>query len=124
MGAFALNEHNDIYFKNGDIAIIPGNNTDEEIAQRIKIRLQFFQGEWYLNTAHGVPYFPEIFGTKDITSNAFDSFMQEQILDVEGVTEILQTKTDYDTKQRKLFYEFKVVTINSTSIIDNIVTNI
>ena len=77
MSGFALNKENDLYFTNGKLAFINGTNTDQEILQRIRVRLRFFQGEWYLNINHGIPYLNNILGTKQININIIDNFFRD-----------------------------------------------
>lgn len=121
MSTLALNSDNDIYFDDsGKLVFIQGTNSDKEILQRIKVRLRFFKGEWFLNTDHGLPYFDNILGTKPLNLNILESIFRTQILDVEGVKSILESTIDYDGNQRKILYNFKAVSINNTSITSNV----
>lgn len=119
MSSIAL-QSNDIYFKNGRLVLINGSNTDLEILQRIKVRLRFFQGEWFLNTDHGIPYFQNILGTKNLNLDVVQSLFQAQILEVEGVKDMISSLIDYDPQQRKVLYTFEAITINNTKIKDYI----
>jgi hypothetical protein len=121
MTTLAINSDNDLYFTDRRLTIISGSNTDEEILQRIKIRLRFFKDEWYLNSDHGLPYFEDILGTKNVDINGVESLFREQILDVEGVREITESAIDYDGTTRKLSYSFSAVSINNTVITEDLV---
>ena len=112
MSSLGLKE-NDIYFGNGRLVLITGSNTDAEILQRVKVRLRFFLGEWFLNTDHGIPYFQDILGTKNLNLDVVQSLFQSEILDVEGVSEMITSLIDYDEKQRKVLYTFEALTINN-----------
>lgn len=121
MSTLALNSDNDLYFVNNRIILISGNNSDEEILQRVKVRLKFFKDEWYLNSDHGIPYFQDILGTKNLDLNILDSIIREQVLAVEGIKEILETSVDFDADDRRVDFFFQATTINNTTISDNFI---
>jgi hypothetical protein len=117
MSTIKLNSSNDVYFDEfGKIVFISGINSDEEIKQRLQIKLKTFKGEWFLDTEHGVPYFFDILGTKNIDLNILESFLKSAILEVDGVKQIIQSNIDYKPKERQLIYNFQASTINNTSI--------
>lgn len=134
MSTLALNSDNDVYFTSaGRLVTIADKNSDAEILQRIKVRLRFFKGEWYLNTEHGVPYFDDaldnnggseengILGSKSLDNNIIESIFRKAILSVEGVKGLLESSVDYDPTERKVSYYFSAVSINNTTIIDNLI---
>ena len=121
MTTLALNSDNDLYFTDRRLTIISGTNTDEEILQRIKVRLRFFKDEWFLNSEHGLPYFQDILGTKNVDINVIESLFREQLLDIEGVKEIQESSIDYAGTDRQLSYAFSAISINNTVITDNLV---
>lgn len=132
MSTLALNSDNDLYFtSSGRLVTIDNKNTDEEILQRIKVRLRFFKDEWFLNSEHGIPYFqdiispeasdPYILGNKSLDLNILESIFREQILDVEGVKGLIESSVDYVGTDRKLTYFFQAVSINNTKITDNLI---
>lgn len=123
MSTLAINSDNDLYFNSaGRLATIAESNTDEEILQRIKVRLRFFKGEWYLNTENGIPYFQDILGSKSFDNNILESIFRKAILDVEGVKGLIESSVDYDPNERKINYFFKALSINNTVITDNLIT--
>lgn len=122
MSTLKLNSNNDVYFSDaGRLVVISGVNSDEEILQRVKVRLRSFKGEWFLNTDYGVPYFFDILGTKSLDLNIAESFLRTAILAVEGVKEMIQSVVDYDSAERKVSYTFQATTINNTVITDDLV---
>jgi hypothetical protein len=121
MSTLALNSNNDLYFDNKKLAIISGNNSDKEILQRVRMRLKFFKDEWFLNSGHGIPYFDDILGTKNLDLNIIESILREQILNVEGVREIVESSIDYDNKERKLKYSVNLISINNSVITDKLI---
>ena len=60
----------------------------ETVAQRLKIRLLTFLGEWIINTAYGVPWWQSILGKKQ-PKERVDLILQQQILLEEGVKELV-----------------------------------
>lgn len=81
-----LGPDNDLVFVNGATPVTQLNFN--VIAQRLKIRLQTFLGEYNFNTSYGVPYFQRIFG-KRVRKQEVDNIFQQQILLEEGVVEIV-----------------------------------
>lgn len=122
MSTLAINSDNDIYFTTaGRLVLIEGQDSNEEILQRIKIRLRFFKSEWFLNIDHGVPYFQDILGSKSLDNNIIESIFRKEILAVKGVKSLIESSIDYDPIERKIIYFFKALSINSTLIIDNLI---
>ena len=121
MSTLALNSDNDLYFTDRRLTIISGSNTDNEILQRIGVRLRFFKDEWYLDSEHGLPYFQDILGTKNIDINTIESLFKTQLLNIAGVKEITESLIDYDGVTRKLSYSFSAISINNTVITDNLI---
>jgi len=70
------------------------------VAQRLQIRLQSFLGEWFINTAYGIPYWQQLLGKK-INKTAADRIFQEQILSERGVREI----TSFSSTLKNRIYE-------------------
>lgn len=77
---------NDVVFINGQCPVTTSDFN--VVAQRLKIRLLTFLGEYDFNTEYGVPYFQRILG-KRIRKQDIDNIFQQQILLEEGVVEIL-----------------------------------
>lgn len=76
----------DLVFVNGACPITDGYS--DVVAQRLYIMLRTFQGEWYMNETHGVPYLQSILGYK-VRKSVVDRILQEKILAEEGVAEIV-----------------------------------
>ena len=82
----------DLEFKNGDLTggIVTG---DDEVIQRIRTRLFRELGEWFLNTASGLPWYQDgkgILGSPLRDKGAVDLFIRKQALGTEGVSRILK----------------------------------
>lgn len=48
----------DLVFTNGDLSFV---EQDEYVAQKLKIRFQFFWQEWFYDQRLGIPYFRDVF---------------------------------------------------------------
>ena len=82
---------------------------DDLIAQRIKQRLWFFRGEWYLAVRSGVPYFQEVL-VKGTAQSRVESILKAAIVGTEGVTELTAFDLSYDATNRVLTLAFSVRT--------------
>lgn len=97
-------ETNDLVFTNG---VCPVTNTDfSVVGQRLKIRLQTFQGEYDFNTGYGVPYFQRILGKK-IRKQDVDNIFQQIILEEVGVLEILKFNSTLINKTYNLNFSVR-----------------
>lgn len=87
----------------------------ETVGQRLKIRLQTFLGEWFLNTAYGVPYWQQLLGQKQKSKAAADIIFQQQILSEEGVKEIVTFDSTFVNRKYSLTFQVRVVTGDITA---------
>ena len=78
----------------------------EEIAQRLKIKLSWFKGEWFLDENYGIPYFQEIF-VKGIDLDDIDDIYRTQIIQEDGVIDLLSYDSDFNSSTRKLEVQAK-----------------
>lgn len=113
-----------IDYSTGDVIFVNGPLTKsdvtqplvETVQQRLFIRLRTFLGEWFLNTAYGVPYFQDVLGKKT-TKSAVDLIMQQQILAEVGVKEITYFNSTLINRQYSLNFRVKVVDGSTTDTI-------
>lgn len=85
---------NDLIFVNGTPTVT--QTQSEIVAQRLKIKLQTFLGEWFLDRTIGVPYFQQILG-KGRSKQAIDVIFQNIIANDEGVIEIREFSSSLDS---------------------------
>ena len=97
----------------GDIDVSGGDlhlTSDlEAIRQSIRIHLEFFRGEWFLDVDAGLPYFQEIL-IKNPQLPALQSIFRAELLKVQGVTSVQSISLDFDRTSRALTVTFRVVT--------------
>lgn len=96
----------DLAFIDQSVAFV--ENVDFVI-QKLKIKLQFFLGEWFLDTAVGVPFYSDIL-IKNPNFPDIENILKATILEVDGVNEILEFKSEFSRSIRKLDVTFKVNT--------------
>lgn len=77
------------------------------VTQGLRIRLQTFRGEWFLNLDEGVPYFQDLLGQKFVETRARSAF-RTAIMATPGVVEIIHLVVDFDRGLRTLSIDFKV----------------
>lgn len=76
----------------------------------MKIRLQSFLGEWFINTVYGVPYWQRLLGIKQTSKAAADLIFQQEILKEEGVKEIVSFESTFVNRKYSLVFKVRVVT--------------
>lgn len=81
----------------------------EATAQRIKVRLKLFLGEWFLDLLAGVPYYQDILvKNPDITK--VNSLIREAILTVPTVQRIITYQFTTNNADRTFTVNFKCST--------------
>ena len=115
----ALNECNDIFLNGNRIAV---NNDAEQVAQKVKTKLLFYQGEWFLDITVGVPYFQQVF-VKPALIGTIESLIKSQIINTEGVKKLTFFKSNFDRKNRKFSVSFSAETIYGTISKDISISN-
>lgn len=99
---------NDIVYKNGKIVWVKG---DDEIVQRVRIRLRRVFGEWFLFYTAGIPYFNgQMLGSNDYDYTRLT--LRNEIIQTTGVTSCnaINIISDPQTKKVSVFAE---ITVNS-----------
>lgn len=103
---------NDIIFVNGQCPVT--QRLTDVVAQRLKITLYTFLGEWFLDTSIGVPYFQQIFG-KVRSKSTIDLIFQRIIANDPDVIEILSFESDLAASTRGYTMTFQVRVRDNTS---------
>lgn len=95
----------DLVFVNGQATVT--YTQSEIVAQRLKITLFTFLGEWFLDTSVGVPYFQQVLG-KGRSKSAIDVIFQSIIAADPGVIEIKEFSSTLDSGARGYEMTFSV----------------
>lgn len=101
----------DLVFINGQCPVT--QLQADVVAQRLRIKLYTFYGEWFLNTTIGVPYIQQIFG-KVRSKPTVDLIFQGLIAADPGVIEILSFTSEI-TGSRGYSMTFSVRVADNTA---------
>lgn len=113
-----LDSNNDLYInEKGDLDFT--TTTQQELQQRLSIRLLTYQGEWFLNELFGVPYLQQIIGVAKNKSTV-DTIMRAEIAEETGTSPITSFVSDYSPYDRSYILN---VTINTDEGVINIDVN-
>jgi hypothetical protein len=82
----------------------------QTVGQRLKIRLQTFMGEYFMDTTYGVPWWQRLLGVKQTSKAAADLVFQQQILLEPGVKEIVSFESTFVNRKYSLTFKVRVVT--------------
>jgi hypothetical protein len=94
----------DLDYQGGLVAVVTGQ---EALAQRIRLRLQVWRGEWFLNPDFGTPYRQQILGKDGFA--LIDPVLRSVILSVPGVIGFSRIpRYSYDNVTRKITVDFAV----------------
>ena len=86
----------------------------ESVRQRVAQRVRHYLGEWFLNTASGVPYYREIL-TRPTSVGAAVSAMTAAIRSVDGVADVLNAEGGIEAATRAFRYTATVTTTTGAS---------
>lgn len=96
----------------GNLVFVTGADA---VAQRVRSRLQFFRGEWFLDTRQGVPYFEDIL-VKNPRRELVVSLLREAILETPGVASITTFSLSIDNATRSASVTFKALTTDGDTV--------
>ncbi len=96
----------DLSIVDNDLQIV---SDADQLEQNLKIRLQFFLAEWFLNINNGLPFYSDIL-VKNPNIPNIDSIVKAQIIDTNGVEEILEYISSFDNTTREYSINFTVRT--------------
>ena len=93
--------------KTGDLVL------EDSVAQKIRIRLLWFEGEWRWNREEGMPYFDRLL-IKNPDLDSFESVVRGRIFEVEEVTDVKNVEISFDRKTRNAVIRFVAQTDQET----------
>jgi hypothetical protein len=101
-----LDDDGDLFIGSGDLAHVSGIDA---IAQSLKIRLRLIRGEWFLDTAAGIPLFDQVL-VKNPRVNLLRGIYRDAILAAPGVRALPELKLDLDSARRTLTIRYRATT--------------
>ena len=106
----------DIWLGNeGDLRISPQGDIlfGESVAQKINIKLRWFESEWRWDREVGLPYLSHLF-VKSPDTDFFEALVREKIFEVEEVTEVKEVDIVYDSRSRTGIIRYVALTDRET----------
>lgn len=95
----------DLVFTNGQLTVCDINTA---CAQKLRARLQFFLGEWFLDTNQGFPYLQYVFGVKNVNLGIAKQLFQNVLLSTSPIIGINSISLSLNNLTRALDFEFNV----------------
>jgi len=92
----------DLVVNNFDLTLV---DSTDQIAQNLAIRLRFFLAEWFLDIESGIPYYQDIL-IKAPNQFRVESVIKEEIINTDGIVEILSFSTNFNERDRKFTVSF------------------
>ena len=86
----------------------------DSLRQRVRQRLLFWAGTWFLDTSAGVPYTQNILGASGNVP-LITQMITDQILDVSGVQAVRNVRVSYDGDARHYTYSATVTGSDGTT---------
>lgn len=110
-----LDSQHDLLFKDGKLVLVSGANL---VAQRIKVTLLTFLGEWFIDTTIGIPYLEQVL-VKPADKTKIENIFRKKILSVSGVKKVQSVDTLINRSERVLEVKF-VVETSETVVRDSV----
>lgn len=83
----------DLKFVDGDLVL------SADVAQAVKVRTLFFEGEWFLDRSAGIPYFAEVF-VKPVNLDLVATLFRDAIVNTPGVLGLTRFVSGYQPDTR------------------------
>lgn len=103
MSDIALNDSGDIDLVNNAMYL---NSGGEAIRQHLQTHLGTFQGEWFLDTSVGIPWYQDIL-VKNPHFSLVQQIIKDAIFDTPGVIELRSLSIDFNKELREATVDFQ-----------------
>lgn len=103
----------DLIYINGETLVTQAKA--DVVAQRLKIKLNTFLGEWFLDLDVGIPYFQQILN-KVRNKSSIDAIFQTAIIEDPDVVEMISYSSNLDGRTRVFSLDFAVRVIGGEII--------
>ena len=110
-----LGTDGDLDLTGNQLSLTPDRTSS--VAQHLKIRLRFFQREWFLDTRLGIPYFERIL-VKRPNMSAVARIFREAVRETAGIKAISTFNIDFDPEVREAKVTFKAILEDSAEPLD------
>lgn len=92
------------------------SGTAQAAAQRLRVRLLMFLGEWFLDVTSGLPYFQEIFANTVPDEGVLRTLFRNQILADSYVVAVPECNVTIDRRLRNLAVDFTAQVVSGEAI--------
>lgn len=99
----------DLLFVDNDLVVTTVRS--ESLAQRLRVKLLTFRGEWFLDETVGVPYFQSIFG-KNRSKESVDAIFKQAIINEPEVKALLDYQSTLDSQYRVFSLSFRIRSVD------------
>lgn len=94
-------------------------NTPEAVGQAVLTRLRLNKGEWFIDTADGMPWMSEVLGERTVATR--DAAIKKRILGTTGVTQIDTYSSSFNAETRRFSVSATISTAyGQTTISENL----
>lgn len=116
MSAFLKNNANDLDLSSGNLVLVQDSDIKTIAAQKIQDVLNLFQGEWFLDTTQGFPWFQSVLGQKVPDIGIIHTLFVSKVKTVDHVSDVKDLVFDFDKANRKLTWDFVAVLTTGDTI--------
>jgi hypothetical protein len=113
MADLRLDNTGDIEISNFSFGLT--TDTTDAIIQKLRIKLRWFLGEFFLDISLGIPFIEKVL-VKAPNLSDIDFIFKSEILSVVGVSQILNYNTEFNTSLRKYTVNFQALLDDGTTI--------
>lgn len=92
--------------ENGDLVFIEDQDV---VAQRHRLTLRTFEGEWFLDTTRGIDYRGQVL-IKGVQQARVAAHFREKILAIPNTRQLNRFDVDYDPVRRKFTIDYEAAT--------------
>ncbi len=91
------------------------------VMQECRVKLQMFQGEWFLDLDKGIPYWGQILGQKPaLAIAAIGASFTETLLSIEDVIAVTKMQVTYAGATRTLTVNWQIQCVFGTTPVDTL----
>lgn len=87
----------------------------ESIVQRVRCFMRTYQGECFVNSEHGMPWYDEVLGADQFLMKHVAATVKENILLIDGVTDVDEINLSF--KNRSISGTIKIVTNEGMAVV-------
>ena len=91
----------------GDIVL------NDSVAQKIRIRLLWFEGEWKWDREEGIPYFDQLL-VKNPNLDYFESVIRDRIFEIDEITDVKNVEITFKREKGNAVMKFVALPVRET----------